>query len=129
MRPVFGRPCSNIFWIRHFWFSLADLDSSSAYIASKVSISSPFLLMLCIFSFSKNTSISNNFNSRIVSRSTTVFRAKRVIDLVITRSIFPFRQSSSKRINSGRLSFVPVIPSSAYTPANSQPTWLLIYSL
>jgi hypothetical protein len=55
--------------------------------------------------------IPRDFNSRIASRHSVVFRANREIDLQSTRSINPLRQSESIRWKSSRFSAdVPVIP-------------------
>ena len=67
-----------------------------------------------IFSFSNIIPIPRAFSSRTYFNVSTVFRAKRDIDLVRIRSIFRFRHSLIISINSSRfLSCVPEIPSSA----------------
>ena len=69
-----------------------------------------------MFSFSKKTSTPFSLSCRMVTRLSTVFRAKRLTDLVRMRSIFPARASSIILLKPSRfLVFVPVIPSSEYT--------------
>ena len=67
-----------------------------------------------MLSFSKRTLIPNSFSRRMVFSKSSVFLAKRDIDLVKIMLIFPASQSSSIRWNSSRLpAFVPVMLSSA----------------
>lgn len=69
-----------------------------------------------MFSFSKKTSTPFSLSCLIVTRLSTVFRAKRLTDLVRMRSIFPARASSIILLKPSRfLVFVPVMPSSEYT--------------
>ena len=59
-----------------------------------------------------------------------VFRANREMDLVKIKSIFPWRHSSIISLNWSRfLVRTPEMPSSAKIPANSQPSWLVIFSV
>ena len=80
------------------------------------SMSSPSAERVWMFCSSKYTSMPRTFNSRTVSSSVTVFRAKREIDLVMMASILPALQSSISLTKFSRLSLVPVLASSAYTP-------------
>ena len=76
-----------------------------------VSISSPSPLMELIPSFSNLTSTPMPFRCRTVSRRSTVFLAKRCIDLVRMMSIFPASASSTIFLNSSLLAVpVPEIP-------------------
>lgn len=68
------------------------------------SINSPSPEVECKFSFSNQTSIPKLFSSRTVSKSVTVFRANREIDLVITKSTSRFRHFSNIFWYSGRSS-------------------------
>ena len=56
----------------------------------------------------------------MVVRLSTVFRAKRLTDLVMIRSIFPSNASAIRRLNPSRLAVeVAETPSSVYSPAYS----------
>ena len=67
---------------------------------------------------------------RDYSDEDTVFRANRLIDLVITLSMLPAIHSSIMRLNSSRfLVLVPDMPSSAKMPASSQSGWLPMYAV
>ena len=90
-------PSAKSFRIRHLQFSLTDRLSACAKDARMESISSPSPLEVSIFSFSNTMATPSAFISRTISRSVTVFRAKRLRLLVSTRSIFPARQSASRR--------------------------------
>ena len=92
-----GLPSEKSLRTRHLQFSDTLRLSSWAKEARKESISSPSLLRVSSRSFSKNTAIPRSFSSRAVSSRVTVFRAKRLTDLVRIRSIFPARQSASSR--------------------------------
>ena len=77
---------------------------------------SPFASSVFIFSFSKKTAMFRSFSSLVNFRQSTVFREKRLIDLVRIMSIFPARQSAIMRLKDSRLAvLVALIPSSAYT--------------
>ena len=67
-----------------------------------------------IYSFSKNTAMFSAFSFLVYLRQSRVLRENRLMDLVMTMSIFPASQSAIMRLNSSRLRvFVPDIPSSA----------------
>ena len=72
------------------------------------SISSPSPLKELMFSFSKRTSMPRSFRCRTVFKRSTVFLAKRWIDLVRMMSMFPASHSASMRLNSSRF-LVPVL--------------------
>ena len=75
------------------------------------SINSPSPLKELMFSFSKRTSMPRSFRCRTVFKRSTVFLAKRWIDLVRMMSMFPASHSASMRLNSSRfLVPVPEIP-------------------
>ena len=64
----------------------------------------------------------------MVVRLSTVFRAKRLTDLVMIRSIFPASASATMALKPSRcLVLVPVMPSSVYTFTNSQSSRALMY--
>lgn len=74
---------------------------------------SPLESIVLIASFSKKTGIFSSLSSRMYFRQSSVFRAKRLIYLVIIMSMFPAWHSSIMRLNSSRfLVLVPVMPSS-----------------
>ena len=85
-------------------------------------MSSPSAEVLEMSSRSKRTSTPRLFSSRTVSKRSTVLRANREIDLVKIRSIPPARALVSMAWNSVRLAvWVPEMPQSANTPANTHP--------
>ncbi len=109
-----GVPFSNLLAMPHRVFSLRFRLSSCAWLASIVTSISPVSSSVLICSFSKYTAISFVRSSRTAFSRSAVFRAKRLMDFVSTRSIFPFSQSCSRRLNSSRLRIsVPLMPSSA----------------
>ncbi len=82
-----------------------------------------------IFSFSNITPMPKLFNSRTYSRQYAVFRAKRLIDFMITRSIFFFLHIQIIRLNSVRfLVWVPFMPSSANISARVH-SFFLVYKV
>ncbi len=107
-------PLSNLLAMPQRVFSLRFRLSSCAWLPSIVTSISPVLSSVLICSFSKYTAIFLARSSRIVFSKSAVFRAKRLMDFVSTRSTFPASQSCSKRLNSSRFRMsVPLIPSSA----------------
>ena len=75
---------------------------------------SPFASIVLIFSFSKYTEMFFSFSCRMYFKQSSVLRANRLMDLVMTMSILDAMQSSIMRLNSSRfLVLVPEIPSSA----------------
>ena len=104
----------------HFTFSEMLRLSSCAKDARSESISSPSSESELICSFSNRTSMPRDFKCLTVSRRSTVFLAKRLMDFVRMMLILPASQSASILKNSPRLAVpVPDIPQSAYTPAYS----------
>ena len=98
-----------------------------AYITRYSSLS---FFIVSIFCFSKYTLIPLERSIRTYSRHSTVLRANRDTHFVMMWSILPLRQSSIILLNSGRLSaLVPLMPSSAYRPANSHSLFELMYSV
>ena len=83
--------------------------------------SSPLLSKVYIPSFSKYTSVPCSFSFRTAVRLSTVFRAKRLTDLVTIRSMRPASASSIIRLKPSRPRVLTAeIPSSVYTSTNSQ---------
>ena len=90
------------------------MDSCWAREPETLTINSVVSVLVSIFSFSNWTDTPRRDSSRRAARQSLVFRAKREMDLTITLSILPFRQSAIIRLKSSRLSIrVPVRPSSA----------------
>ena len=78
-----------------------------------VTKSSPLESSVWMFSFSKNTSTPFALSSRSVTKVSTVFRAKRLMDFVTMRSIFPARASEIISLNPSLFfTLVPLMPSS-----------------
>ena len=126
----FGMPFSNRFLIPHLQFSERLRLSSCAKDARMVSINSPSPLMELMCSFSNRTSTPMSFKCRTVCSKSTVFLAKRWIDFVRMMSISPLSAASIIRLNSSRLAIpVPLIPSSANTPAYCQSGFFCIREL
>ena len=125
MRPL-GMPFSNRFWTAHLAFLERLSTSSCAKEASSVSISSPSSDSELMDSFSNRTSTPSSFRRRTVLSRSTVFRAKRLMDLVSTMSMLPASHAASMSWNPARSSLVPVAPPSEKTPAYSQPgvSWM-----
>ena len=79
-----------------------------------VKSNSPEPSRVLIPSFSNTTPMPRSLSSRVYFRQSWVFRANRLIDFVMTMSIFPALQSSIIRLNSLRFCvLVPLSPSSA----------------
>lgn len=102
-------------------FSEMERLSSWARLLMMVNNNSPRPSKVQMASFSKKTSTPCSFNSRMVERLSTVFRAKRLTLFVTIRLIFPASASSIIRLKPS-LCFVfkVLIPSSVYTSTNSQ---------
>ena len=95
-----------------FWFK--DCDSCWASDAIMVIRISPLASIVFLDSFSNMTGIFMSLSSLMYFRQSRVFRANRLMDLVIIISILPALQSSIMRLNSSRfLVLVPEMPSSA----------------
>ena len=78
-----------------------------------VKSNSPEPSRVLIPSFSNTTPMPRSLSSRVYFRQSWVFRANRLIDFVMTMSIFPALQSAIMRWNSSRWRvFVPVMPRS-----------------
>ena len=109
-----GLPCWKRYWmpIRTFWEMLC--DSCWAMLAMIVMRSSPFASIVLIFSFSNRIGMPRAFSFLMYCRQSSVFLAKRLIDLVMTMSILSASQSLIIFLNCS-LFFVPVpeMPSSA----------------
>ena len=104
----------------HLQFSEMFLDSSCAKELSIVNNNSPEESSVLICSFSNSIPIPRFFSILEYCKQSCVFLANRLMDLVITISIFPVSQSEIIRLNCSLFFvFVPVIPSSAYMPAIS----------
>ena len=83
-----------------------------------------------MFCSSKMTGMPRPRSSRVKLRVSTVLRAKRETDLARIMSIFPCLHWRIIRRNSFRLQVeVPVMPSSANTPAIVQPGSFMIFSV
>ena len=107
-------PFLNRLFMLHLLFCEMETDSSAASELSTDRISSLSLVIVLIISFSKQIPMPSSVSFLTASRQSVVFLAKRLMDLVITRSIRFASQSAISRRNSLRLSFlVPLIPSSA----------------
>ena len=79
-----------------------------------VSMTSPWPSSVSMPSFSNTTPTSSARSRRTTARQSSVFRAKREMDLVRIRSIRPASASASMRLKpSRRARPVPLIPSSA----------------
>ena len=82
---------------------------------------SPLESIVLIDSFSNQTAMFLSLRRRMYLRQSIVLRANRLIDLVMTVSMFPAMHSSIMRLNSSCFFvLVPLIPSSAKIPASSQ---------
>ncbi len=91
---------------------------------------SPLASIVLMDSFSNQTAMFLSLRSRIYLRQSRVFRAKRLMLLVMTMSMFPAMHSSIMWLNSSRFFvLVPLMPSSAKIPASFHSGWLLIYSV
>ena len=102
-------------------FSLMDLASSWAKEARRVRRSSPLPSMVEMCSFSNWTSTFRSLRRRMEFKRSTVFLAKRWMDLVRIRSISPLSAFSIMAMKpSRRLVLVPVMPSSVKMPAKVQ---------
>lgn len=97
----------------HLEFSEIEADSSSAILLRMERKSSLSIEPVFIFSFSKKIGMFKLWSLRTRAKQSVVFREKRLMDFVITKSIFFASQSAIRRSSSGRFSaLVPVIPSS-----------------
>ena len=111
---TYTTPFSNCRTYPQCTFSLKFRLSSWAWLLRMVISISPPSPRVLIFSFSKYTAIFFAFNFRIWVRESTVFLAKRLMDFVITISIFPVMQLSIIAWKSFRLRvMVALFPSSA----------------
>ena len=119
LNPYGRQPCLNVprlirLFIPILTFCDNDIDSVCAIELSAVISVSPFINLVLIPSFSKMMSTPIHFNSLIVVIESYVFLANLEMDFVMTKSIFPRRQSSSILTKSSLLFIsVPVIPLSA----------------
>ena len=94
-------------------FSDMETDSPSAMLERIARNSSLSIEPVLIFSFCKEIGMCRASIVLTSSKQSVVFRLKRLMDFVITKSTLPALQSSMSRKSSGRLSFlVPVMPSS-----------------
>ena len=111
-----------------FW--LIDSLSACAKALSTVRIISDVIVPVLIFSFSKITEMPCFLSSRTYCMLSKVLRAKRDMDFVRIKSIFPFLHCAIMARKSSRF-FVctPEIPSSAKIPASVHPSWLCIFSV
>ena len=94
-----------------------DSDSACANEPYRAIINSEVIVIVFIFSFSKTTPMPKSLSCLTYSRQSTVFRANRLIDFVITRSIFLFLHIRIMRLNSVRfLSFRLYLRQRIYQP-------------
>ncbi len=111
--PTWNRPSLKALRCPQVTFSDIDLDSSCAKEDMIVISSSPFESKVYMFSFSKKHSTPCSLSFLIVTKVSTVFLAKRDIDLVTIKSTLPSSASAIILLKPSRFFVdVPVTPSS-----------------
>ena len=109
LKVSFSKRCRTL----HLLFSDMETDSLSARLLMIEIRSSDSIEPVSRFSFSKKIVTPRSSSFLVSSKQSVVFRAKRLRNLVMIRSIFPASQSAIICRSAGRFSLlVPLMPSS-----------------